>query len=52
MFGMLAVFAEFERDYYLATKHGRVAFDDKIKKHVRVLFIGEKVLQILQKNME
>lgn len=60
MFGMLAVFAEFERDIIqqrtkagleAARKRGRVggrpAIDDKIKKHVRALFeAGESATDI------
>lgn len=60
MFGMLAVFAEFERDIIqqrtkagleAARKRGRVggrpAIDDKIKKHVRALFeAGESAADI------
>ncbi|WP_339280272.1 recombinase family protein [Lysinibacillus sp. FSL P2-0066] len=60
MFGMLAVFAEFERDIIQqrtkaglesARKRGRVggrpAIDDKVKKHVRALFeAGESATDI------
>ncbi|MEK4081566.1 recombinase family protein [Solibacillus sp. FSL K6-1126] len=60
MFGMLAVFAEFERDIIqqrtkagldAARKRGRVggrpAIDDKVKKHVRALFeAGESATDI------
>lgn len=60
MFGMLAVFAEFERDIIQqrtkaglesARKRGRIggrpAIDDKVKKHVRALFeAGESATDI------
>lgn len=60
MFGMLAVFAEFERDIIqqrtkagleAARKRGRIggrpAIDDKVKKHVRALFeAGESATDI------
>jgi len=65
MFGMLAVFAEFERDIIqqrtkaglaAARKRGRIGgrptIDEKVKKRVRTSLKLEKVRAILRKNTE